>query len=243
MRAQDAAARDHRAARHPGRGAEGVERRAPGDERGAALVDRGARDQQGGAAVGQRGADDRQPGAEDQDRGADPGQQRHPEPDQLDRHRHHLPRPVGAHQAVHAAHARHLQPDPGATAAGRSPTSPRCSSTQDLPADVERVLERLERVEREVRDARRPLAPDARPAVPHRRGPHRRRGADVRRHHRAAPDRGAAARLGGAAQRHRRAVRRRHCQSVELDGTFTFVNAKLASLLGYAPRVADRARR
>ena len=64
---------DDRAARDAGRGAEGVERRAAGDQRGAAVVDRGARDQQGGAAVAQRGADDRQSGAQDQDRGAGAG--------------------------------------------------------------------------------------------------------------------------------------------------------------------------
>ena len=162
VRAQDAAAGDPRSARHPGRGAQGVQPGAPGDERGAPLVGRGARDQQGGAAVGQRGADHRQPGAEDQGRGAGAGQQRHPEPDQLERYRRNLPGPHRPHQAVHAADARHLQPDP----VGSRPAAPRHhqprSSSSELAGDVERVLERLERVEREVRDPRWPLASDAR---------------------------------------------------------------------------------
>ena len=112
---------------------------------------------------------------------------------------------------------------------------------QDLPADVARVLERLERVEREVAHARRPLAPDACPAVPHRGRSDRRRGADVRRHHRAAPDRGAAAQLRGAPQRHRRTVRRRHRQPV--GRRHLHVRQREARQPArLRPRVADRAR-
>jgi two-component system CheB/CheR fusion protein len=106
-----AAPRHDRPHRDLGRGAEGEQRGAAGDQRGAALDHRGARDQQGGAAVGQRGADHRQPRAEEQGRRDRQDQRRPEEPDRLDRHRDRLRRSRHAHQALHAARRRAVQPD------------------------------------------------------------------------------------------------------------------------------------
>ena len=116
----------------------------------------------------------------------------------LDRHRHGLRRPRPAHQALHAARDAALQPDPSRhrPPAARHHAPPRLRQLAD---DAAEVFETLRPIEREVRssDGRWYLAR----VLPYRthRGPHRRRGADLRRHHRARAGRGAAARRRGAA--------------------------------------------
>ena len=94
------------------RGADGLERGVAGAERGAALGHRGTGDQPRGAAVHQRGADHRQQPARADGRRNQPRQRRPAELDRLQRHRHGLRRPEHAHQTLHAARHRVVQPDP-----------------------------------------------------------------------------------------------------------------------------------
>ena len=118
--------------------------------------------EQGGAAVGQRGADHGQSGAEDQDRGAERSQQRLPEPDQLHRHRHHLPRP-SLRVKLSSPRARdvfNLLP----TDIGRPLSDITSRLHDDRPASPTSAScsNRLQTVEREVADRRRPLVHVAR---------------------------------------------------------------------------------
>ena len=104
---------------------------------------------------------------------------------------------------------------------------------QDLPADVARVLERLERVEREVRtrDGRWHLMR----ALPYRTAEDRIEGVvltfvDITERRRIEERlRNSEARLSAIVEQSAAGI-----ASLSVDGTFTFVNAKLASLLGYA---------
>ena len=135
------------------RGTEGVQRGAAGDQRGAALGVRGTRDQQGGAAVDQRGADDGQRRAEGQGRGDDPDQRRPAEPDRLHRHRGGVRRRAAAHQALHAARDRAVQPDPDR----RRPVAARHHATASTGRrsadDATEAFRSLRAIEREARSA------------------------------------------------------------------------------------------
>ena len=101
-----------------------------------------------------------------------------------------------------------------------------------LSDDARRVLERLVPVEREVgqSDGRWFLARLA--ALPHAGRPHRRRGADLHRHHRAQARPGGAAPVGGALQCHRHRGRRRR-RAGHLEGRITFANRFYIELMGY----------
>ena len=127
-------------------------------------------------------------------------QQRLPEPDQLDRHRHDLPRPRAAREAVHAARAATSSTCCPPTSAGRSSditTGSRYDRLSTTSQQRPRTSCEPSSAKCQTRDGR--WYPDAAPAVPDDRRPHRRRGADVPGHHRPAAGRGRLRRERGAA--------------------------------------------
>ena len=151
-------------------------------------------------------------------------QQRLPEPDQLHRHRHDLPRPRAAGEAVDARAPRRLQPAP--TDVGR-PLSDITSRLQydDLHDDVQRgarAAAARSSARCETRDGRWYLMRIL--PVPDHRRPHRRRRDHVPGHHRPAQRRGricAERRAAAPADRQRARLRdlhddeRRHRRFVE----------------------------
>ena len=94
-------------------------------------------------------------GAEGQGRRAGARQQRPAQPDGGHRDRHRVPRPRAEHHAVHAVGGAAVQPDPDATSAGRSATSPPRSTIRRCSTDAQPRLDQLEPAEREVRSGDR----------------------------------------------------------------------------------------